>query len=121
MATMTLKSASISTASATTPTTSELLSLTCARPSLSRLRVTASPSPSLPSTGLALLALLGLLRCPALTQHNTELSGYGQDRWLLAERVFLEAGLRYDWDQLVRRSVFSPRLAATWGLDTSGT
>jgi len=57
---------------------------------------------------------------PALTQHNTELSGYAQDRWLLTERVFVEAGLRYDWDQLVRRSLFSPRLAATWVLDSSG-
>jgi len=57
---------------------------------------------------------------PALTQHNTELSGYAQDRWLLTERVFLEAGLRYDRDQIVRRKLFSPRLAATWVLDSSG-
>ena len=57
---------------------------------------------------------------PALTQHNAELSGYAQDRWLLTERVFLEAGVRYDWDQLVRRSLFSPRLAATWVLDSRG-
>ncbi len=57
---------------------------------------------------------------PALTLHNTELSGYAQDRWLLSERVFLEAGLRYDWDQLVRRSLLSPRLAATWVLDSGG-
>jgi hypothetical protein len=57
---------------------------------------------------------------PALTQHTTELSGYAQDRWLLTERLFLEAGLRYDWDQLVRRSLFSPRLAATWVLDSGG-
>ena len=57
---------------------------------------------------------------PALTQHNTELSGYAQDRWLVTERFFVEAGLRYDWDQLVRRSLFSPRLAATWVLDSGG-
>jgi hypothetical protein len=57
---------------------------------------------------------------PALTLHNTELSGYAQDRWLLTERLFLEGGFRYDWDQLVRRSLFSPRLAATWVLDSGG-
>ncbi len=57
---------------------------------------------------------------PALTQHNAELSGYVQDRWLLAPRLLLEAGLRYDWDQLDRHSRLSPRLAATWVLDSSG-
>ena len=57
---------------------------------------------------------------PALTEHNTELSGYAQDQWLLTERIFLEAGLRYDWDQIVRAPLFSPRLAATWVLDSSG-
>jgi hypothetical protein len=57
---------------------------------------------------------------PALTRHNTELGGYAQDRWLLSERLILEAGLRHDWDQLDRRSRFSPRLAATWVLDSGG-
>jgi hypothetical protein len=57
---------------------------------------------------------------PALTQHNAELSGYTQDRWLLTNRLLLEAGLRYDWDQLDRRSRLSPRFAATWVLDSSG-
>jgi hypothetical protein len=57
---------------------------------------------------------------PALTQHNAELSGYVQDRWLLTPRLLLEAGLRYDWDQLDRHSRLSPRLAATWVLDDSG-
>jgi Carboxypeptidase regulatory-like domain len=57
---------------------------------------------------------------PALTEHNSELSGYAQDEWLLTERIFLEAGLRYDWDQIVRAPLFSPRLAATWVPDSSG-
>jgi len=57
---------------------------------------------------------------PALTQYNSEVSGYAQDRWLLTQRLLLEAGLRYDWDQLERRSRFSPRLAATWALDSGG-
>jgi hypothetical protein len=57
---------------------------------------------------------------PALTQFNSELSGYVQDRWLLTSRLLLEAGLRLDWDQIERHSRFSPRLAATWVLDNSG-
>jgi hypothetical protein len=57
---------------------------------------------------------------PALTQHNAEVSGYVQDRWLVSERIMLETGLRYDWDQIERHSRFSPRLAATWVLDNSG-
>ena len=57
---------------------------------------------------------------PSLTQHNTELSGYVQDRWLVTGRIAVEAGIRHDWDQIVRRSLFSPRLAATWVLDNSG-
>ena len=57
---------------------------------------------------------------PALTEHNTELSGYAQDQWLLTQHVFFEAGLRYDWDQIVRAPLFSPRLAATWVPDSGG-
>jgi hypothetical protein len=57
---------------------------------------------------------------PALTQYNSELSGYVQDRWLITQRVLLEAGLRLDWDQIERHSRLSPRLAATWVLDNSG-
>ncbi len=57
---------------------------------------------------------------PALTQFNTEVSGYVQDRWLITQRLLLEAGLRQDWDQIERHPRFSPRLAGTWVLDNSG-
>lgn len=57
---------------------------------------------------------------PALTQYNSETSGYGQDRWLFTDRILLEAGLRLDWDQIDSHARFSPRLAATWVLDNSG-
>ena len=57
---------------------------------------------------------------PALTQFNTELSGYVQDRWFLTQRILLEGGLRQDWDQIERHPLFSPRLAGTWVLDNSG-
>ena len=53
-------------------------------------------------------------------KHNLELSGYAQDRWLLTDRFLVEGGLRFDWDEIVRHSLFSPRLAATYVLDNEG-
>jgi hypothetical protein len=52
--------------------------------------------------------------------HNAELSGYMQDRWLITHRLLIEAGLRYDWDEIVRDSLLSPRLAGTYVLSESG-
>ncbi len=54
------------------------------------------------------------------SSHNLEASAYAQDRWMPAKPVMLEAGLRYDWDQIVRRSLLSPRLAATWMVTSDG-
>ena len=48
--------------------------------------------------------------------YNVELSGYAQDRWLVTNRFLVEAGLRFDWDEIVRGNLFSPRLAATYVL-----
>jgi len=53
-------------------------------------------------------------------RHNDELSGYAQDRWLITNRFLLEAGLRFDWDEIIRDALFSPRLAATYVLNQSG-
>jgi len=58
---------------------------------------------------------------PASEQHNVELSGYAQDRWSPVQRLLVEYGLRYDWDEIVRRSLLSPRLATTYGLNKQGT
>ncbi len=52
-------------------------------------------------------------------RHNVELSGYAQDRWLLSNRLLVEAGLRLDWDEILRDALFSPRLAATYVLSQS--
>jgi hypothetical protein len=60
------------------------------------------------------------LQSPPSTTHNSEVSAYAQDRWLLSSRFLLEAGLRYDWDQIIRHSLISPRLAVTYVLDNSG-
>ena len=52
--------------------------------------------------------------------HNAELSGYAQDRWLVTNRFLLEAGLRFDWDEIIRGALLSPRLAATYVLSQTG-
>lgn len=57
---------------------------------------------------------------PAFEAHNVELSGYAQDRWSPAERLLVEYGIRYDWDEIVRHSLLSPRLAASYGVDRQG-
>ena len=48
--------------------------------------------------------------------HNAEISGYAQDRWLVTNRFLVEGGLRFDWDQIVRGALVSPRLATTYVL-----
>jgi hypothetical protein len=54
------------------------------------------------------------------TTYDTETSGFVQDRWSMASRLLIEPGLRFDWDEIVRRPLFSPRLAGTYVLDSSG-
>jgi hypothetical protein len=49
---------------------------------------------------------------PAL--HNVETGAYVQDRWALPQGILVETGLRFDWDQIVRRPLVSPRVAGTW-------
>ena len=57
---------------------------------------------------------------PLHDQFNTEASMYLEDRWLLTDRLLIEGGIRYDWDAIIRQSLFSPRLAGTYVLDNSG-
>lgn len=57
---------------------------------------------------------------PQREVHNGEFSGYVQDRWAPMDRALMEAGLRFDWDEIVRDALFSPRLAGTYVLDNSG-
>jgi hypothetical protein len=47
-------------------------------------------------------------------RHNVETGAYLQDRWTLSRGLLVEPGLRFDWDEIVRRPVLSPRLAATY-------
>ena len=48
------------------------------------------------------------------TLHNAEAGGFVQDRWTLRNGLLVQPGLRVDWDEIVRRVLFSPRLAATY-------
>jgi hypothetical protein len=51
---------------------------------------------------------------PAFTMHNTEIGAYVQDRWQLTKGWLVEPGLRFDWDEIVRRPLPAPRLAAVY-------
>jgi hypothetical protein len=48
------------------------------------------------------------------TRHNSEVGAYVQDRWSPLPGLVIEPGLRFDWDQVVRRPLYSPRLAVTY-------
>ena len=48
------------------------------------------------------------------TNHNVELGAYLQDRWSPTSTLIFEPGLRFDWDEIIRRPSLAPRLATTW-------
>jgi len=56
---------------------------------------------------------------PART-YNSEISAYIQDRWSVLPRLLIEPGARFDWDEVIRKPLFSPRLAGTYVLDAAG-
>ena len=45
---------------------------------------------------------------------NLMISEYVQDRWTPREGILVEAGLRGDWDQLLRQPLWSPRISVAW-------
>lgn len=51
---------------------------------------------------------------PAFTMHNGEIGAYVQDRWQPGKGWLVEPGLRFDWDEIVRRPLIAPRLAAVY-------
>jgi len=51
------------------------------------------------------------------TLYNAEASAYVEDRWLVTNHLFIEPGLRFDWDEIIRTPLLSPRLAGTYTLD----
>jgi len=48
------------------------------------------------------------------SKKNFEVSQYVQDRWVPRDGVMVEAGLRADWDQVVRDVLWSPRLSVAY-------
>lgn len=68
-------------------------------------------------------ALLRRSTFPAIapfTLHNAEIGAYAQDRWRPRAGLLLEPGLRFDWDEIIRRPLLSPRLAAAYSPPGSG-
>ncbi len=51
---------------------------------------------------------------PPFTLHNVELGAYAQDRWQPRNGLLVEPGLRFDWDEIIRRPLLSPRVAAVY-------
>ncbi|HTX76678.1 MAG TPA: carboxypeptidase regulatory-like domain-containing protein [Terracidiphilus sp.] len=48
------------------------------------------------------------------TRHNAEVGAYLQDRWSPRSAFLIEPGVRFDWDEIIRRPLFAPRLAGVW-------
>lgn len=48
------------------------------------------------------------------TGHNLEFGSYVEDRWTPRSGLLIEPGLRYDWDEIIRKPLFSPRIAFNW-------
>jgi len=46
--------------------------------------------------------------------NNVELGMYVEDRWTPWKGLLVEPGLRFDWDEIVRRPLYSPRIAFAW-------
>lgn len=51
---------------------------------------------------------------PPFSLHNSSAGAYVQDRWKPQNGLLVEPGLRLDWNQIVRRAQFSPRMAAVY-------
>ncbi|HEV2448590.1 MAG TPA: TonB-dependent receptor [Candidatus Sulfopaludibacter sp.] len=46
--------------------------------------------------------------------HDWEAAGWALDTWQIAKRLQIDAGMREDWDRLVRNAGWSPRVAFSW-------
>jgi TonB dependent receptor len=55
------------------------------------------------------------------TIHNDDVGAYVEDRWQMKKDLLLEPGLRFDWDAIIRRPLFSPRIAAVYAPESAGS
>ena len=53
-------------------------------------------------------------RSAPFTLHNVEVGAYVQDRWQPRKGLLVEPGLRFDWDEIIRRPLVSPRIAVVY-------
>jgi hypothetical protein len=51
---------------------------------------------------------------PTVTRHNVETGIYAQDRWAPRDGWLIEPGIRVDWDEIVAKPLWSPRLAVVY-------
>ncbi|PYV16300.1 MAG: hypothetical protein DMG21_12130, partial [Acidobacteria bacterium] len=63
---------------------------------------------------------VSFMNLPPFQKDNFELAGYAQDRFTPTPRLLVEAGLRLDGDEILRRALVSPRLAASYLLSAHG-
>jgi hypothetical protein len=70
--------------------------------------------------GGALLRRIDFEGDPGVDGTDLQMSGFVQDRLRLTERLGLEVGLRYDYDQMVRDHQLAPRITAAYALDARG-
>ena len=54
------------------------------------------------------------------TRNNLEAGGYLEDRWTPHNGLLVEPGLRFDWDEIVRKPLWSPRLAFNYSPPGTG-
>ncbi len=55
------------------------------------------------------------------TRHNFEPGAYVEDRWKPTNNLLVEPGLRFDWDEIIRRPLLSPRIAFNYSPPGAGT
>ena len=67
-----------------------------------------------------LLKRISFLGSGALESSDVLTSGYVQDHWRLNNRLALDLGLRFDHDEMIGESTFSPRTAFSLALDDDG-
>jgi hypothetical protein len=53
-------------------------------------------------------------RITSFPVHNMEVGAYVQDRWQPRKGLLVEPGVRFDWDEIIRRPLVSPRIAAVY-------
>lgn len=53
-------------------------------------------------------------RFAPFSRGNLEFGSYIEDRWTAPRGFLIEPGLRLDWDEIIRRPEFSPRIAVNW-------